>query len=246
MADAIIIDIETRINEELVREVIYPQHPDMPPREAYDSYRNELIEKNKSDFFPIIFHDPIVIGYVICRNYKITKMGVLPEGDEGIRKFWDAVNKGYRIITWNGRSFDMPVLELAGLRLGIPAPDYYNAKYGARYRYSEDGHYDLYDFATNGGAVIFRGGLDAISKMIGLPGKTGAVRGNEVHDAYSAGRLQEIQEYCIGDLWITYGVWIQIEYIRGRIDQQLRDSLMAQCIKGIQEPRQNDLPEIKV
>jgi 3'-5' exonuclease len=235
--DSIIIDIETAINEELVREVIF-EGQDISLDDAYNQYKQQLLEKSGSDFMPVIFHYPITVGYAhLGGNYKIRKFGVLPRGDEGVTKFWEAVNKGFRIVSWNGRSFDMPVMEMAAFRLGIPTPDYYNAKFGARYRYSEDGHYDLYDFVTNNGAVVYRGGLNAISKMIGLTGKIGTVRGNEVHDAYKAGRIDEIDQYCLGDVMITTALYYHVEYMRGRLNQDEYQALRADCeekLSGLQ------------
>lgn len=217
--DSIVIDIETAINKQLVADVIF-EGQGMDPEEAYTKYKKQLVDKSGSDFMPVIFHYPITIGYAhVGVNFRIKKVGTLPRDDEGVAKLWEAVNKGFRVVTWNGRSFDMPVLELAAMRLGIQMPDYYNAKYGARYRYSEDGHYDLYDFVTNSGTVYFRGGLQAISKMIGLPGKTGTVRGCEVQQAYEDGRLEEIERYCVGDVLITVGMYMHIEYMRGRLTQ---------------------------
>lgn len=230
-----VFDIETRINKEMVRDVVY-EGRGLSPEQAYLSYKQELLDQSngKSDFMPVIFHEPISICYVLCDNYKIQKVGALPHGDDGVVKFWDAVNKDYRIVSWNGRTFDLPVMELAAIRLGIPAPAYYNAKFGARNRYSDQGHYDLFDFATNYGAAYFRGGLNAISKMIGLPGKVGAVRGNEVQKAYEDGRLDAIEHYCLGDTLNTYGIWIHIDYLRGRLDRDEYDQCRADCLQRLE------------
>ena len=229
--ESIVIDIETAIDKQLISDVIF-EDQNMDPEEAYIEYRRQLKEKNGSDFISVFFHYPITIGYAhVGLNYRIKKVGTLPRGDEGVYKLWEAINKGFRLITWNGRSFDMPVMEQAAFRLGIPAKDYYNSKYGARYRYSEDGHYDLYDFVTNSGVVYFRGGLNAMSKMIGLPGKVGSVRGSEVQQAYEDGRHDEIDAYCVGDVLITVGMYLHVEYIRGRLTKDEYDERMDD-VKG--------------
>jgi len=220
MSDSIVVDIETKINKALIAFVIF-EGQNISPEDAYTQYQQQLIEKSGSDFMPIIFHEPLIIGYAhVNTKYEIKKVGTLPEGNEGVIKFWEAVNKGYRVVSWNGRCFDLPVLELAALRLGLQMPDYYNQKFGARYRFSEDGHYDLYDFITNSGAVYYRGGLQAVSQMIGLPGKTGSVRGHEVQAAYEAGRMDEIAHYCIGDVLLTCGIYFHIENMRGRLNRE--------------------------
>lgn len=227
-----VVDIETRIDKELVRQVCFPG-VDISPEEAYTKQKEKMLtdSNGKSDFFPILFHVPIVIGcaYVRGKNLELVKLSTLIDGDDGIRQFWEIANSNSTIVTWNGRTFDLPVLELHAMRLGLPAPRYYNEKYGARYRYSEDGHYDLYDWVTNFGVTYFRGGLDAISRMIGLPGKVGEIHGSNVQQAWEDGKIDQIKLYCKRDVVETYGVLLRVELVRGRITKADYDDGMARC-----------------
>src|SRR6202035_3449586 len=89
------------------------------------------------------------------------------------REFWARAERfAGCLVTFNGRRFDFPVLELAALRYGIAAPTHFAEGSGsARARYSSERHLDLFDYLTNFGASGgIRGGMDPLLKMIGLPG----------------------------------------------------------------------------
>ena len=61
--------------------------------------------------------------------------------------------------------------------------------------------------------------LDDIAQMLGLPGKLG-MDGSQVWDAYQAGKLAEIRDYCETDVLNTYLVYLRFELIRGNLDQK--------------------------
>ena len=54
--------------------------------------------------------------------------------------------------------------------------------------------------------------------MLGFPGKLG-MDGSKVWDAYQAGKLGEIRDYCETDVLNTYLVYLRFELIRGNLDQ---------------------------
>ena len=187
-----VFDIETRIDKSLVKAVYAPRE-DISEEEAYQRTRAQLLEESGSDFFPPPFHVPIVIlvGNVTS-DWELT--GVDEVGGEGaneetvVRAFWERVEH-FRgtLVSFNGRNFDFPVLELRALRHGCRAPRYFNERYGHRHRYSEQGHYDLYDFLTNFGTARLRGGFHLLAQLIGLPGK-GEIAGGDVQGLWEAGR----------------------------------------------------------
>ncbi len=136
---------------------------------------------------------------------------------EMIRAFWERVEQ-FRgtLVSFNGRNFDLPVLELQALRHGCVAPRYFNERYGHRHRYSEQGHYDLYDFLSNYGMVRLRGGFQLLARLVGLPGKTD-VSGADVQGLWEAGRHQDIVAYCRRDVIQTYLLFLRVELMRGRL-----------------------------
>jgi 3'-5' exonuclease len=221
-----VFDIETRIDKALIQSVMYP-HEDVTEEEAYQRFRQQIRAErdNHSDFLPIAFHVPIsiVVGNV-AGDYTLTAVEVLCAQDyseEGIVcEFWRRVEifPG-TLVSFNGRAFDLPVLEMQALRYGCQAPRYFNEKYGHRYRYSEERHYDLFDFLSNVGAHRIRGGFNLLARLIGLPGKTW-VDGSMIQGLWEAGQLSLIHTYCRQDVIQTYGLFLRIELMRGRLTSE--------------------------
>jgi predicted PolB exonuclease-like 3'-5' exonuclease len=215
----LVFDIETRIDKGLVRAIYLPGVS--TDEEAYNRVRQQFAAEQRSDFFPVSFHLPIsiVLG-AVDDDLRLTSLETLGEPTcretELARIFWDRVeNLDGTLVSFNGRAFDLPVLELQALRHGISAPRYFNERYGQRYRYS-DRHYDLYDFLTNAGMYRVRGGLDLLTKMLGLPGKTD-VDGASVQVLWESGNLDAIHKYCRSDVIQTYLLFLRVERMRGRI-----------------------------
>lgn len=218
-----IFDIETRIDKALIRAVLYP-HQDLTDEQAYQRFRAQVLEERegRSDFLPIPFHVPvsIVVGNV-NGSRMLTAVEVLCaqrySEEEIVCEFWRRVEAfPGTLVSFNGRAFDLPVLELQALRYGCQAPRYFNEKHGHRYRYSEERHYDLFDFLSNMGASRIRGGFNLLARLIGLPGKT-SVDGSMIQGLWDAGQLATIHAYCRQDVIQTYGLFVRLELMRGRL-----------------------------
>lgn len=218
-----IFDIETRIDKALIRAVMYPRE-NLTDEQAYQRFREQIIEERegRSGFLPIPFHVPvsIVVGNV-SGGRILTAVEVLCaqhySEEEIVCEFWRRVEAfPGTLVSFNGRNFDLPVLELQALRYGCQAPRYFNEKYGHRYRYSEERHYDLFDFLSNVGASRIRGGFNLLARLIGLPGKT-RVDGSMIQGLWDAGQLSTIHAYCRQDVIQTYGLFLRVELMRGRL-----------------------------
>jgi 3'-5' exonuclease len=118
------------------------------------------------------------------------------------------------LVTYNGRSFDLPVIVMRALCHAISLPWYYRDR-DVRYRYSEDGHLDLCDWLADHGAIR-AGKLDVIARLIGLPGKLG-VDGSQVEGLYHAGQLAAIRDYCLADVAQTALLFLRFRLLQGRI-----------------------------
>src|SRR5919109_133778 len=221
-----IFDIETRIDKALIRAAMYP-HEDLTDEQAYQRLRAQILEERegRSDFLPIPFHIPvsIVVGNVTASRL-LTSVEVLCAQDyseeEIVCEFWRRVEAfPGTLVSFNGRSFDLPVLELQALRYGCQAPRYFNEKYGHRYRYSEERHYDLLDFLSNAGVSRIRGGFSLLARLIGLPGKAW-IDGSMIQGLWEAGQLATIHAYCRQDVIQTYGLFLRVELMRGRLTPQ--------------------------
>jgi 3'-5' exonuclease len=220
-----VFDVETRVDKHLLNQV-YFDGQGLSDSEAFDRYREDLRRRRDSDFFPITLHLPISIAIGnVDDNYVLNAVETLALGDYSeetlVREFWTRAERfAGTLVTFNGRRFDIPVLELAALRLGIAAPVHFGDESLARNRHSAARHFDLFDYLTNFGAVSLAGGMNLLLKMIGMPGKSG-MDGSMVQEYFETGRLQEIHRYCRNDVVQTYFLFLRVALLRGEIDEQL-------------------------
>jgi 3'-5' exonuclease len=120
-----------------------------------------------------------------------------------------------QLITFNGNSFDLPVLRYRAMINEVSAPGlsarpYFN-------RYSEDA-LDLCDVLSSF-APHTKASLNELSKIMGMPGKPDDIDGSEVEQYFLGGKIKEIADYCETDVVNTYRVWLRYELFRGRLDE---------------------------
>lgn len=227
-----IFDIETRVDKRLVNESQF-RGRGLSDDAAFETLRRDLLEERGSDFFPISFHVPISIAVgSVSSDYLLQSVESLAEQDYGeerlVREFWERVDKFKGcLVSFNGRQFDLPVLELQALRYGCSAPLYFGEDSPYRRRYKLGKHLDLYEFITNFGAYRVRGGFDLLLRTIGFPGK-GKVDGSHVQGLWDAGRLAEIHEYCRRDVIQTYYLFLRVELVRGHLTAERYEQLLAE------------------
>ena len=188
-------------------------------------------------FPPLYACRPVVLGVLwMGEDLTCKRIGVFGEGkDEAgmMSDFADFMGRWRpHLVTWNGRSFDLPVLALRAFRHGLSFGWYYRGA-GYRYRYSEEGHLDLCDVLSDHGAAKMTS-LDGAARVIGLPGKDG-VDGSQVEGLYNAGQLDMIKKYCLTDVAQTAFLFLRYRLLQGALDvggyqraaQQLFDALAA-------------------
>jgi 3'-5' exonuclease len=162
----------------------------------------------------------VTLGCMLLEDHVPRKLGCVgehkPEG-QMLQDFaaWLDKTKPH-IVTWNGRGFDMPVITSRALKHGISMPWWFSDR-NTRYRYTPEGHFDLMDFLTDFGASK-SSRLDVYSKLIGFPGKVG-VDGSQVAPMVHAGRLEEVNAYCLCDVAQTSAIFLRVELLRGAIDR---------------------------
>lgn len=221
----VVFDVETRVDKRLLNQV-YFDGEGLSDEQAFERYREDLRRRRGSDFFPVTLHVPISIAIGnVGEDYALRSVESLTTGacseQELVREFWSRAERfGGTLVSFNGRRFDLPVLELAALRHGIAAPVHFGAESLARNRYSAARHLDLCDFLTNYGAVSLAGGMNLLLKMIGLPGKQG-IDGSMVQEYFDAGRLEEIHRYGRSDVVQTYFLFLRIQLMRGQVSEDL-------------------------
>jgi predicted PolB exonuclease-like 3'-5' exonuclease len=124
----------------------------------------------------------------------------------------------------------MPVLELRSLKLGVPAPRWFQ---GPRAEGAEE-HLDLVDLLT-GGRASPAAPLDLYAKLVGLPGKE-EVAGRDVHVLYAEGALDRVAAYCMTDVVQTWLLFLRWRLVEGSLS---RDGY-AESVASVRE----DLPAI--
>jgi len=133
------------------------------------------------------------------------------------------------LVTWNGRSFDFPVIALRSLKHGIPVPWYYARD--VRYRFSDEGHLDLCDAFSDHGATT-KMTLDTCAKLCGIEGK-GDMTGADVEVAWQRGEHERIAAYCRRDVVTTALLLVRYKYLRGDLTSDAAQA-WSERIKAVQ------------
>ena len=76
----------------------------------------------------------------------------------------------------------------------------------------------MMDFITDFGATR-ASKLDIIAKSIGMPGKVG-VAGKDVGPLIHAGKIAEVEPYCMCDVVQTAAVHMRLSFVRGLLEQE--------------------------
>ena len=178
------------------------------------------------DGFPPPTHHRVVALCVLWLDADFTfrRLGVFgahpAEGDPEAAILEDFVRfvgrEHCHLITYHGRTFDLPVLVHRCLRHGIPFSAYFTDR-DYRYRYSDYGHIDLADVLSLHGAARTPK-LEGLSATIGLPGSR-RVDGSMVASLHASGQLDRIREACLEDVVQTAFVFLRFELLRGRLDR---------------------------
>ncbi len=140
-----------------------------------------------------------------------------------------------RLVSFNGRTFDLPVLKYRAMVHGIEAPwlhksgDKWNS-YG--YRYATEWHCDLLDVLSDYGASA-RVKLNEVCAVMGFPGKFG-VDGSMVAEMIDQGRVQEVRNYCETDVLNTYLVYLRWQLHTGTLGRAGYNAAVAEIVTFIE------------
>ena len=131
---------------------------------------------------------------------------------ELLTQFWEVAVRYESIITFNGRTFDVPFLYLRSALLNVRI----TRKDWLGYRFQIEPHCDLLEQLTfygvsgrDGAARRFN--LDFYCKAFGVPSpKSHGITGMDVGRLMAEGRAWDVAEYCLGDVQATvklYSIW---------------------------------------
>lgn len=237
-------DIETIPDVAFLRKRnAYP--PSVSDKEIVEMEQRIMRQQRHTDFFPLHLQKIAVISAVLRKADDVqifslpaeNQMGNDPAAEaEAIRLFFGIIDKYQpQLLSWNGNSFDLPILTHRAFQHGIAAPTFWYTDSSFKFnnylsRFHEK-HLDLMDclalYQPRGGTP-----LDEVAQCCGLPGKIG-IGGAHVWRAWQQNEQQAIRHYCETDALLTYLLGIRFQHLRGMSGLQeeyqfIADHLQAQ------------------
>ncbi|CAD7287809.1 hypothetical protein LMG7974_00697 [Campylobacter majalis] len=220
-----VFDCETIPDASLLRRIYGYDGDDMDVSlQAFEAQK----QVSGSEFLPIIYHRVVAISAVMADEYgRFLRVSTMKGENEReiLTKFITFINEhNPRLVSFNGRGFDLPMIMARAMRYNISASAYYetdnkelNKDKWKNYRSRYDGrfHLDLLDHISDFGAV--RGlKLDALCASLNIPGKYD-VSGDQVLELFYQNEIEKINEYCESDVLNTYWVFLKFELLQGNI-----------------------------
>jgi 3'-5' exonuclease len=185
-------------------------------------------ENNGSEFLPHHLHRVIAISIALktSQTFNVWSLGQLDSNEKDLlERFFNGIEKYIpTLVSWNGGSFDLPVLHYRALLHGIPSPRYWetgekdpNFRWNNYLNRYHNRHTDVMDVLASYQA---RGHikLDETAILLNLPGKM-IIQGNEVWSQFLKGNLKDIRDYCEIDVLNTYLIFQRLQFIQGKIDE---------------------------
>jgi 3'-5' exonuclease len=249
----IVTDTESVPDGKLLCKAKYPGEG-IGPEEAVSRAQAEAKDRSQvgSDFLPVSFQYPVAVCVLVAGpDFGLQGLKCLDAPQfrtrEIVEAFWNGLatykekRKRVQLVTFNGRSFDLPLLELAAFRYGLRCGyDYFDS---SRNRYG-GGHLDLMEWLTNFGASRgLAGGMNLLAKLLGKPGKM-EVAGDQVYAMHQAGRTKEINDYCMFDTLDTYFVFLRTRVMTGDLSLAQEHQLTLRARDWLQD-RASEIPALR-
>jgi predicted PolB exonuclease-like 3'-5' exonuclease len=227
----VVLDLETVPDEELVSAV------DAEPSRPYADKVGRLLAARRaqsggrSDFLPLPYHRPVAA----CWMEATERDGALlleaaghwtdRRGREAtfLERMWERLH-GRTLVSFHGRGFDVPVLELRSLKLGLSVPSWF----GSGRQSDDDEHHDLFELLQSKGVQAPWASLDLYAKLVGLPGKDG-VAGKDVALLYAQDALDQISGYCMTDVVQTWLLYLRYRLLAGTLSPDAYTASVANC-----------------
>jgi predicted PolB exonuclease-like 3'-5' exonuclease len=217
----------------------------MPPRDivVFDTETIPDATLHTGDDFPkTLFHQVVAISFLAAHLepaeggpfYAVDELrtggDVTYSEGQLVKAFFGYIEKKKpRLITFNGRGFDLPLLKYRGLKHDVSAPWFATGEgrfESYLYRYSVDFHFDLMDALTDFGASR-AAGLKDICALLAIPAKLGGTDGSQVKELIEAGHLSQVRDYCETDVLSTYLIFLRFALFRGEVSVRGHDLSLA-------------------
>jgi 3'-5' exonuclease len=225
MTPVLVFDIETIPDVAGLRRV-WDLGPEVSDAGVVDLVSQRRRQATGSDFMPPHLQRVVAISCALRAgdDVRVWTLGA-PEDSEGaiVARFFDGVER-YKpqLVSWNGSTFDLPVLHYRALIHGIAGCCYWDTgendrefKFNNYLSRFHSRHLDLMDVLA-GYQNRAWAPLDEMARLCGFPGKLG-MDGSEVHAAIVAGKLDGVRRYCETDVMNTYLVYLRFRLMRGEL-----------------------------
>lgn len=243
-----VFDIETVPDTDAVPNLTGFDAPDVAARRAELERYHLDITDGRNPFPRQPFHKVVAISFL---SAEIDHVGgeeayLMQElrsgGEEGfgekqlLQGFFQYLDRHKpRLVSFNGRGFDLPVLKYRAMVHGVPSHALY--RLGDKWnnyssRYAADWHCDLLEHLSDFGASA-KVKLNEVCAVFGLPGKFG-VDGSQVAPMYDEGRIAEIRDYCETDVLNTYLVYLRFQLHRAALSKEAHNRAVADVIRYIE------------
>ncbi len=148
-------------------------------------------------------YDVSFIGYGVSDGIERAEKRMVEE-------VWHILSKVQgRLITYNGRRFDLPFLMLRSLVLDVPI-----SRYHLKSRFDYNNHLDVMDVLSFHGLGRFSS-LDFVCRRLGIPTPKVAMDGSKVEEYFTDGRYEDIATYNFYDVWATTVIYDRLLRIFG-------------------------------
>ncbi len=228
MAPTLVFDIETVPDIEGLRK-LHELGPELSTSDIAEMAFQSRRQATGNDFLQLHLHKIIAISCALRdrNDFRVWSLGSTEDTEtELIRRFFEGIDKYTpQLVSWNGNSFDLPVLHYRSMIHGIPAHRYWETgendrdfkwnNYLSRYH---SRHLDLMDLLAlhQPRANV---ALNDLAQLIGFPGKLG-MDGSQVWNAFQDGKSVAIRNYCETDVVNTYLMFLRFQFLRGILDEE--------------------------
>lgn len=237
-----VFDIETIPDTDVVKNLTHSTTTDVQKlREELAEYHIEVSGGNPFPRQP--FHRVVAISFLTAEietcidgteTYHLKELrsgGTEQSTEEEIIKgcFAYLSKNPPRFVSYNGRTFDLPVLKYRAMKYGVSAPWLYRS--GDKWnnynqRFSLDWHCDLLEAFSDFGASA-RCKMNEVCAILGIPGKL-ETDGSQVNDLFDANKIKEIRDYCETDVMNTYLLYLIFQMYSGAMN---KDNFFKCCIE---------------
>jgi len=229
--DVIVFDIETVPDASAARRLLGLY--DLKDAEARDALSDYFLEKTegRNDFPRQPFHQVAAISYaqlvfepgeegpeLVIR--RIGSGGDVKSSERDLLEgFFGLIDKrAPRLVSFNGRGFDVPVLKYRAMVHGLSCPRWFSE--GDRWnsydsRYSHEYHVDLLEVLSDYGASA-RCSMHEVATAFGIPGKL-ETAGDDVRGMFEAGQIEAIRNYCETDVCTTLLLFLRRQLFTGAL-----------------------------